>query len=113
MMATLFEDARKVLDEVNLENVDKQLVYHLNLVTIYTLLVANIPKSLPVLVLLIYVFVKRSSFLYNRLKESLLKLTLQLVHMENNIQVPSAEFIVCQQVISQCYAVKGNYQQIP
>jgi hypothetical protein len=33
-MATLFEDARKVLDEVNPENVDKQLVYHLNLVKI-------------------------------------------------------------------------------
>ena len=66
LLTTLFDDARKVLDDVSVDNVDKNLAFYLNL----------------------------------------------LVHMENSVLMPSAEMVVCQQVISQCFAVKGNYHVV-
>ena len=66
LMGTLFEDARKVLDEMNLENVNKHLAHYLGLISL----------------------------------------------METSVLPPSAELIICQQVVSQCFAVKGNYHVV-
>ena len=66
LMGTMFEDARKVLDEMNQDNVNKHLGHYLSLLSL----------------------------------------------METSVQLPSAELIVCQQVVSQCFAVKGNYHVV-